>query len=274
MTLAVLTSDVLNLGWITEHLMDVEPIAGLAAIGISKHVLAMMFGCTILVAVFAAFGKRISGDPVPRGVFVNFLEAICLFIRDDVSRPFLGKGGDKFLPMIWTFFFFILACNLTGLLPLPIQVPVIAKTGEIQSSWFGMVTATGQIWVTGTLAFCAFFWWCGNGIKAQGLIPFIRGLVPSGVPLPLLPLIALLEVVGLFVKPVALMIRLWANMTGGHALLYAIVGMVFMFGYAIAPVAVLGGVAIFMLEIFVAFLQAFVFTFLMVVFLDGSLHAH
>lgn len=264
----------LPLAWITEHLMNIEAIEGLGRFGISKHVLAMMFGCTVLVTVFGMFGKRISGDPVPRGPFVNFLESILLFLRDDVARPFLGKDGDKYLPMVWTFFFFILACNLTGLLPLPIKVPVVGADGHVHASWFGMVTATGQIWVTGTLAFCAFIWWCGNGIRVQGFVPFVRGLVPSGVPLPLLPLIALLEVVGLFVKPVALMIRLWANMTGGHALLYAIVGLVFIFGYVIAPVAILGGLAIFVLEIFVAFLQAFVFTFLMVVFLDGSLHAH
>ncbi|MBL4848735.1 MAG: F0F1 ATP synthase subunit A [Planctomycetes bacterium] len=264
----------LPLAWITEHLMEIEPIAGLANLGISKHVLAMFFASTMLIVVFGVFGKRISGDPVPRGVFVNFLESILLFLRDDVVRPFLGEDGDRFLPMVWSFFFFILACNLTGLLPLPFKVSVVAADGSVTSTWFGMVTATGQAWVTGALAACAFMWWVGNGIKAQGPIGFVRHLVPSGVPLVLLPLIAFLEVLGLFIKPIALMIRLWANMTGGHALFYAIVGLVFMFGYAIAPISILGGMAIYCLEIFVAFLQAFVFTFLMVVFLDGSLHPH
>lgn len=264
----------LPLAWITEHLTQIEPIAGLDQFGISKHVLAMMFGSSVLLLIFGAFGKRISGDPVPRGPFVNLIESICLFLRDDVTRPFLGEDGDRFLPMVWSFFFFILACNLTGLLPLPFKVSVVAQDHHVHSTWFGMVTATGTYWVTGTLAGCAFIWWVGNGIKAQGFVPFVRHLVPGGVPLPLLPLIAFLEVLGLVIKPAALMIRLWANMTGGHALFYAIVGLVFMFGFAIAPVSILGGMAIYVLEIFVAFLQAFVFTFLMVVFLDGSLHPH
>lgn len=267
----------LPLAWISEHLTQIEPIAGLSQFGISKHVLAMLFGSTILLVVFSAFGKRVSGDPVPRGAFVNFLESICLFLRDEVVRPFLGEDGDRFLPMVWSFFFFILACNLVGLMPLPIKLSVVGHDGHVHATWFGMVTATGTYYVTGTLAFSAFIWWVGNGIKAQGLVPFIRHLVPSGVPAPLLPLIAVLEVVGLIVKPVALMIRLWANMTGGHALFYAIVGLIFLFSgiwYFIAPVSILAGMAIFVLEIFVAFLQAFVFTFLMVVFLDGSLHPH
>lgn len=271
------TAFALPLAWISDHLTKFEAIAGLDHLGVSKHVLAMLFGSTILLLVFSAFGKRISGDPIPRGPFVNFLESICLFLRDDVVRPFLGEDGDRFLPMVWSFFFFILACNLVGLIPLPIKVSVIAQDGHIHSSWFGMVTATGTYFVTGTLALSAFIWWVGNGIKAQGLVAFIRHLVPSGVPLPLLPLIFVLEVVGLIVKPVALAIRLWANMTGGHALFYAIVGLIFLFSgiwYFIAPVSIIAGMAIFCLEIFVAFLQAFVFTFLMVVFLDGSLHPH
>jgi F-type H+-transporting ATPase subunit a len=257
--------------------MDVEPIAGLSHLGVSKHVLAMLLASTALLLVFGAFGKRISGDPIPRGGFVNFLEVILLFIRDDVVRPFLGEDGDRFLPTVWSFFFFILACNLTGLVPLPFEISVVAKDGTVHSSWFGMVTPTGQVAVTGTLAACACIWWMGNGIKAQGLVPFVRHLVPGGVPLPLIPLIAVLEGLGLIIKPVALMIRLWANMTGGHALFYAIVGLVFMFSsfwFAVAPISILGGMAIFCLEIFVAFLQAFVFTFLMVVFLHGSLHPH
>ena len=98
----------LPLAWISEHLTEIEPIAGLSQFGVSKHVLAMLFGSTVLLLVFSAFGKRISGDPVPRGPFVNFLESICLFLRDEVVRPFLGEDGDRFLPMVWSFFFFIL----------------------------------------------------------------------------------------------------------------------------------------------------------------------
>ncbi|MGE0711226.1 MAG: F0F1 ATP synthase subunit A [Planctomycetota bacterium] len=267
----------LPLAWITEHLMEVEAIAGLSTIGISKHVLAMMLAGGILLAVFIPFGRRVAADPVPRGPMVNALESVLLFLRDEVVRPFLGEDGDRFLPVLWTFFFFILTCNLLGLVPLPIKVPVEGHGW----SWYGAVTATGQMAVTGTLAAIAFVWYHGNGIRAQGLVPYVRHLVPGGVPLGLVPLIFVLEVVGHIVKPAALMIRLWANMTGGHAVLYAVINFVFAFGvlglaYLVGAgaITVLGGFAVFCLEIFVAFLQAYVFTFLVVVFLGGALHPH
>ncbi len=260
--------------WISDHLTGVEAIAApFGSFGISKHVLALFMVALLLVLTFVPFGAAIRSSVAPKGRLVNALEAVLLFLRDEVSRPFLGKEGDRFLPMIWTFFFFILYCNLLGLVPLPIPVKVF-HAGHEQWVWFGTVTATGQITVTGALAGIAFLWYHGLGIKAQGLVPYIRHIVPSGIPLPLLPLIFVLEVAGHIVKPAALMVRLWANMTGGHAVLYAFLGFVFMFGLWLAPVTILGGLAVFLLEIFVAFLQAYVFTFLVVVFLGGALHPH
>ena len=288
MDLATLTGigtglDLLNqlpLAWISEHLMGIEPIAGLSWLGISKHVVAMMIAAVLLLLIFVPFGKAVSAGPVPRGPLTNALESVLLFLRDEVARPFLGQEGDKFLPVIWTFFFFILFCNLLGLIPIPVKVPV-EHHGQTQWMWFGAVTATGKMQVTGTLAFMAFAWYHAAGVKAQGLVPYIRHIVPGGVPLLLVPLIAVLEVVGHIVKPCALMIRLWANMTGGHAVLYAVLNFVFAFGIlgaaalaGMSVVTVVGGFAVVCLEIFVAFLQAYVFTFLVVVFLGGSLHPH
>jgi F-type H+-transporting ATPase subunit a len=274
---ALLADLLLPLAWISEHLTHVEAIRGLGYIGISKHVIAMMIAAGLMLAVFVPYAKAVAGDPVPRGPFVNLIESVLLFLRDEVVRPFLGEEGDKFLPILWSFFFFILFCNLLGLVPIPIKVPVEGGGW----TWFGAVTATGQVWVTGTLAGIAFIWYHGNGIKAQGLIPYVRHIVPSGLPMALVPLIFLLEVVGHIVKPAALMVRLWANMTGGHAVLYAILNFVFAFGVlgigflvGMSFVTVMGGVAVFCLEIFVAFLQAYVFTFLVVVFLGGALHPH
>ena len=260
--------------WMVHHLLEVDPLAYGGAWGVSKHVLVMALAGLALCATFIPFGMKIKADPVPRGRMVNFFESILLFLRDDIVRPALGKEGDRYLPVVWSFFFFILYCNLFGLIPIPVQVPVLTAGGGTEWQWLGGVTATGQIAVTGTLALIATTWYLGLGIKNQGLIPFIRHLVPGGVPLLLVPLIFLLEVIGHLVKPAALMIRLWANMTGGHAVLYSFIGFIFTFGAALAVVSVPAGIAIYFLEIFVAFLQAYVFTFLMVVFLQGSLHPH
>lgn len=274
---AAMTIPAMPLAWISEHLTHVEAIAKLGYFGISKHVLAMMLAALILILIFARFGRLVSQGPVPEGPFVNALEALLLFIRDEVARPMLGKDGDRFLPVLWTFFFFILACNLLGLVPIPIKVPVEGG----QWTWFGTVTATGQMAVTGTLAGIAFLWYHANGVKEQGLVPYIRHLVPGGVPGWLAPAIFVLEIVGHIVKPAALMVRLWANMMAGHAVLFAVMNFVFIFGVlgvaqllGIGLAVLVGGTAIFCLELFVAFLQAYVFTFLVVVFLGGSLHPH
>lgn len=258
--------------WMAEHLLDIEMIAPLAKLGISKQVLALFAVGVLLTLTFVPFGRKVSAEVAPTGRFVNLIESILLFLRDEVARPFLGREGDRFLPVIWTFFFFILYCNLLGLFPLPIPVE-LSHGGHTKLAWFGTVTATGQVYVTGTLAAIAAIWYHGLGIKSQGFVAYVRHLVPSGVALPLVPLIFVLEVVGHIVKPCALMIRLWANMTGGHAVLYSFLGFVFM-AWWLAPVTVLAGIAVFCLEIFVAFLQAYVFTFLVVVFLGGALHPH
>lgn len=279
--------------WIVDHLMKVEGVAGLSHYGISKHVLMLFLAAVLLLLTFIPFGIRVRKHVAPKGILVNFLEAILLFFRDEVTRPVLGKEGDKYLPVVWTFFFFILYCNLLGLVPLPI--PVLTEPGGLPSwlpgaaaagghaaphwTYIGLLTATGQLAVTGTLAIIAGIWLHGLGIKEQGLIAYLRHIVPGGVPVLLAPFLWFLEAIGHVMKLVALMIRLWANMLGGHALLFAIVGFVFMVGAsaglaAIGPVSIVAGVAIYFLEIFVAFLQAFVFTFLVTIFLGDALHPH
>lgn len=259
--------------WIVEHLTAVDAIAGLGTLGISKHVLGLFLVVGALLLTFIPFGRALQADPVvPRGRVVNLLESILLFLRDEVSRPFLGKDGDKFLPVLWTLFFYILYCNLLGLTPVPVPVPV-SHEGAVSWHWFGTVTPTGQLAVTGSLALIAGLWWHGLGIKAYGLLGHIKNsLIPGGLPLWLLPLMILVELLGHGIKIGALAVRLWANMMGGHTVLYVILGMIFLYGFKAAPFAVAGAVAIYCLEIFVAFLQAYVFTFLVVVFLGMSIH--
>jgi F-type H+-transporting ATPase subunit a len=259
--------------WMVSHLTGIHALEVLGTIGISTHALGLMFVAVALIATFLPFGRALQADPVvPRGRLVNLLEAILLFIRDEVSRPFLGKDGDRFLPVLWTLFFYILYCNLLGLMPLPLPVP-IAHHGATEWHWFGTTTPTGQIAVTGALAAIAGLWWHGLGIKAYGLVGHIKNsVVPGGVPWWLLPVMILIEALGHVIKIVALAVRLWANMMGGHTVLYVVLGMIFLFGFVAAPFAVVAAAAIYLLEIFVAFLQAYVFTFLVVVFLGMSIH--
>ena len=249
--------------WIPEHLLKIHPLfhgsGGVLELlgsifwvfGISKHVLSLFIATGLMILVFPTIAK--DDSLVPKGLR-NFFEVIMLFIRDEVAKPFLGPNTDKFLPVLWNFFFFILFNNLLGLVP-------------------GMTTATGSILVTGTLAVTAMFWYHACGIAEQGALAYIKNIVPPGLPLPLLPLMIVVEIVGHIAKPFALTVRLFANMTGGHAVLYAFVGLVIIFqSFALGPVSVLAAIPIYMLELFVAFIQAYVFTFLVTVFLGAAVH--
>ena len=241
--------------WIVDHLMHTRefPLLGWVGnvLGLSGHVFSLFVVAALMLTIF----PRIAKDEglVPTG-FRNFFEVILLFVRDEIARPFLGHNADKFLPVLWTFFFFILFNNLLGLVP-------------------GMATATGNPFVTVTLAAMAFIWYHACGIVEQGPVAYAKNIVPPGLPLWLLPLMVVVEIVGHMAKPFALMVRLFANMTGGHAVLYAFVGLaMLMKSFALGPVSIGAAIPIYMLEIFVAFIQAYVFTFLVTVFLGAAVH--
>ena len=203
--------------------------------------------------------------------FRNFIELICQFLRDFAARPYLGHHTDRFIPYIWTVFFFILTCNLIGLLPLePLTKAFFGK------SIYG--TATGNIFVTGTLAACTLLMIVVNGLRLHGM-SYVKHFFMG--PFPINILIALLEVIGLVAKTFALTVRLFANMCAGHILLAILVSFIAMagasgavLGFSVAIPVVIGSVAIYMLEIFVAFLQAFIFTFLSCVFIGQAVNIH
>lgn len=186
----------------------------------------------------------------------------CLWIRDEMVVPVMGKEmGGKFLPYFLSVFFFILFANLMGLVP-------------------GSATATASIWVTGGLALTTFVAMLGCGMAVQGPVAFWKNLVPH-VPAWLWPLMLVVELMGLLVKPAALMIRLFANLTGGHLVVLSFMGLIFFFagtefsaagGYGIAPVAVGFAVFIMIIEGFVALLQAYIFTQLSILFVHASVH--
>ncbi|MBM3975843.1 MAG: F0F1 ATP synthase subunit A [Planctomycetes bacterium] len=183
------------------------------------------------------------------------------WIRDEMVYPVMHKElGSKFLPYFLCVFFFILFMNLAGLLP-------------------GAATATASIFVTAALALTTFLSMIVCGMAIQGPIAFWKHLVPH-VPLALWPLMFVVELIGLLVKPFALMIRLFANMTGGHLVVLSFMGLIFFFaqqmgaaaGWGVSPLAVGFAVFIMIIESFVALLQAYVFTQLSILFVNASVH--
>jgi F-type H+-transporting ATPase subunit a len=234
-------------------------IPGLGYLDISptKHVVMLMVAsilCLVTLLLAARAHKRQSTEKGnPRG-FANGIEALVLYIRQEVVIPNVGHHGEKYSPFLLTLFFFILFANLLGLIP------------------YG-ATPTGNISVTATLAIITFIFVEIAGMRTLGA-GYIKTIVywPSDQPVImkaiLTPLMTPIEILSKFTKPFALAIRLFANMTAGHIVVLALIGLIFTFGsFAIAPLPVLMALSIMMLEIFIAFLQAYVFVLLASVFI-------
>lgn len=215
---------------------------------------------------------------VPRNKFAHLIELICVYLRDEICRPLLGKRTDRLMPFLWSLFFFILVNNMLGLIPiLDLVHMLIPSLKETHRSPIGG-TATQSIFVTGALALCAALFINLNGVKELGVKGYLHHLT-AGSPVVLWPLMIPLEIISSIIKPVALAIRLFANMTAGHILLaqlLAFTGAGFAAGIGVGLVvwgsATFGSFAVYLLEIFVGFLQAFIFMFLTAVF--TSLLAH
>jgi F-type H+-transporting ATPase subunit a len=222
-------------------------------LSITKHVVMMWVAGIILLLMFILpFRKR----KMVNSGFANFLEMLIVFVRDDIVRNSLGrKEGDKVAPYLLTVFFFILTCNLLGLVP-----------------WGA--TATGNVSVTASLAICSFFLIQIKGMISQGFLKYFLHLVPKGVPIFVVPIMIPVEIIGLFTKPFALTIRLFANMVAGHAVILSLLGLVFIAKSFLIPLPILGAVVIGLLEIFVAFIQAFIFTLLTSLFVSLAQHSH
>jgi len=246
------------LSHVVDHLYRTINVGGMEITVLSKHVVLEIIAAIILVGMLCTVSRRT--EAVPRGL-ANFFEAICQYLRQHVALPALGELTDRFIPYIWTTFFFILFCNLLGLIPF---------SG----------TATGNIWTTGTLAFCTLVMVVVNGLRLQG-VEYLKHFMPG--PIWLAPLMVIVEIIGLIAKICALAIRLFANMVAGHVLLAVLLSFIaaagvgldlFVGKFAIAVVVVIGSVAINMLELFVAFLQAFIFTFLTTLFIGQAVVIH
>ncbi|MEE9577421.1 MAG: F0F1 ATP synthase subunit A, partial [Gemmatimonadota bacterium] len=272
----IVDADVLDLGFFTVDLspLSVPPVyvGGLEIdLSITKHVVFLFIAAALTVVTMwlaARAAHRLEqGEKAPGGL-LNAMEAFYLFLRDDVAMANIGSGGERFVPLVITLFFFILFANLLGLVP------------------FG-ATATSNIMVTSGLAVIAFIVIETSGYRALGPKGYLRTIfyVPPGLNpwmgAVMLVIMTPVELIGKLAKPFALAVRLFANMTAGHFVLLALLGLIITYGSFTTGsgiVAVLGpillGLFVMFLEIFVAFLQAFIFAMLTAVFIGLIRHAH
>jgi len=250
---------------------------------VSNHIIMQIIAVLLLVLLIPRFVRvKESGDSVndltPRGMG-NFFESVCAYLRDTVPRPILGEHTDRFIPYIWTAFFYVLFVNLLGLLPLePVTRGLVKSLYPHAHHGIGG-SATGNIWVTGSLAACTLAMVVVNGLRFGG-VRYLAHFCPG--PLWLAPLLVPVEIVGLGAKIFALTVRLFANMVAGHVLLAVLMSFISLSytglgagaATGIGIVVVLVSVAFNMLEIFVAFLQAFIFTFLTTLFIGQAVVIH
>jgi len=233
------------------HLPELPTVFGVD-FSITKHVV-MLWIAAVLVFLIFNYGMKWRGM-IPGNRLTGFFEPIVIFVRDEIVYMVFGKAGKPFVPFFLTVFFFILFVNLLGLVPF-------------------MSTATGNVNVTGALAFISFVLIQCAGMVKNGFFQHWKNLVPSGVPKPLIPILIPVELMGIAAKPFALCIRLFANMTAGHIVIFAFLGLIILLqnifiGLFTIPLAV----AISAMELFIAFLQAYIFTFLTALFVSMTYH--
>ncbi len=248
-----------------------EPESGFC---ISKFLVIELAVALVLLVLFGRLAKRVAAGGPPRGVLTNLLEIFLVYIRDQIARPAIGAhDGDKYVPLLWTMFMFILVCNLCGLLP-----------------WVGSPTASFS--VTTALAFVTFSAGVVGGVRKFGPLGYVANQIPSmslawPMAIVIKPMLLAIELLGLCIKHLVLGIRLLANMVAGHLVLLGIMGLAFGAAAAAqyydapgwqwgltAVISVVASTLFSCLELFVAFLQAYIFTFLSALFIGAAIHHH
>jgi F-type H+-transporting ATPase subunit a len=240
-----------------------EPESGIC---ISKYMIVLLVVAAIIIWLFTGLARNVRDGRPAKGKLWNLLESFLLFIRDKVARPAIGKhDAARFVPLLWTIFLFVLGCNLMGMVP-----------------WVGAPTAS--FGVTLGLALVTFATGLVFGSRRFGILGYWKNQVPSmGLPLalaiPIVPMLFVIEVLGLLIKHAVLGVRLLANMVAGHQVLVAIMGLAVAAAASTtwpitAGIAVVGSALFSCLELFVAFLQAYVFTFLSALFIGSAIHHH
>jgi F-type H+-transporting ATPase subunit a len=255
---------------------------------LTKFMVLEVIAAILIAAIFIPLARRAARGGPPQGAFWNAFETLLTFIRNEVAKPTLapveshhagehghGEHGhppvnpddevDRYVPFLWTVFLFVLFCNLLGLFPF-------------------LGSPTASIWMTGAMALCSFVMMNGAAIAKMGFGPYVKSLwppmeIPMGIAIFLKPMIFVIELIGLVIKSGVLAVRLFANMFAGHMVLAMILFFIIMVanqgvamraGVTIA--SVLGVTALSLLELFVAFLQAYIFVFLTALFMGMALN--
>lgn len=220
---------------------------------ISLHVAMIIIAAIIMLILLPIAARRKNTIPVNR--FGNAIEAMVIFLREDLAYNFLGKKyARKWTPFILTLFFFLLTLNIMGLIPY-------------------MAAATGNINFTAGMAILVFFIFNIAGISKNGL-SYVKNLAPAGVPIPVLFILYPIEIVSLFTKTGALAIRLFANLSAGHFIIFSLLGLIIVLKEVIiisAPLFLGFTLFIYLIEIIVVFLQAYVFTLLTTLFIGSAI---
>ena len=235
-----------------------EKLFGIFDMRITKVVLLLWITMIASLIIFIPLARKIKKNVMgSKSRWVNLWEVLIGFVHNEVISPnFHGKSAKTASPYFFTLFFFILLANFFGLVP-------------------GSATSTANLAVTASLALFTMILILGVGVVKQGPQWLVKGFIPSGVPVALSPLMWVLEFMGVIIKPFALMIRLFANMTAGHIIITILLYFIIMFGHLwIGFPSVLGSLMIYMLELLVAFIQAYIFTLLSAMFVSTSMHSH
>jgi F-type H+-transporting ATPase subunit a len=241
------------------------PLPNIAGFQLTRFMVMEVVAGLLVAAVIIPLARHVRSNKVSRGPLMNMFEAMVMFVRDGIARPAIGgHGADDFLPFLWTMFFFVLFNNLLGMIP-------------------GGASATANINVTAVLALATLGAVVGAGIRQSGPLKYWTSLVPHlDVPAllkPFLwPLMFVIEVSGLLIRHTVLAVRLFANMLAGHIVLAVILGFILQVSgiifLLVTPASIAGVVALSLLELFVAFLQAYIFTFLSALFIGSAVHPH
>jgi F-type H+-transporting ATPase subunit a len=241
------------------HVLD-QPFAPFGInLGPSKHLVFLVLAGAIVILVVQLARRSYEEGGVPTGIAAA-VETLVVFVRDDIAEKNIGHDGRKFTPLLLSFFFFILVAALLGLMPFS-------------------ATSTGNISVTMGLAVVAFFAMQWAGISKYGVVHHFAAMVPPGLPKWLLPIMIPVELLGMFSRPFALMVRLFANMLAGHMVIATLLLLIPLmaavstyFGILMIPISLLLALFIMFLEILVAFIQAYIFTLLTSIFIGMSAH--
>lgn len=221
------------------------------------HEVALLWAAAAVVFIAALVACR-RKNLVARGWFPNLFEALVDLVEKEVVQAGIGKEGRYWAPFLLTLFFLVLFCNLMGLIP----VPAVFKP------------ATSSLSVTAALAIMVYILVAGVSIRRHGVLGFLKTFLPSGLPLAIRVMVAPIEVVSWLARPLSLAVRLFANMMVGHYLIFTFIGLAMSSAWYIKPLPFVGAVLMDAFELFVCFVQAFIFTMLAGIYIKDAIGEH